>query len=83
MAARLDQLKNAVVLEVRDSGPGVPVEKQSAIFEPFFTTKPDGSGLGLWIVQQIAAAHGGIARVSNGEPGGALFALEIPIRQQV
>ncbi len=81
MAARLDQLKNAVVLEVRDTGPGVPVERQSAIFEPFFTTKTDGSGLGLWIVQQIAATHGGLARVSNGQHGGAVFALELPVRE--
>lgn len=67
-----------VVIGVRDTGPGVPREKVSAIFEPYYTTKPDGSGLGLWIAQQIALAHGGNISVENLPEGGARFALRLP-----
>lgn len=70
-----------VVIEVEDSGPGVPIEKQATIFEPYFSTKSEGSGLGLWIAQQIATAHGGAIRVANASGGGALFALLIPLRK--
>lgn len=71
----------AVVVHVRDSGPGVPVEQQATIFEPYFTTKADGTGLGLWIVQQILAAHGGSVRVSNRPGGGACFTVQLPLRE--
>jgi signal transduction histidine kinase len=64
---------------VRDSGPGIPAEKHSAIFEPFYTTKAEGSGLGLWIVQQIITAHGGVVEVSNAAEGGAVFTVQLPL----
>lgn len=68
-----------LMIEVRDNGPGVPAEKFSTIFEPFFTTKPEGSGLGLWIAQQIAMAHGGAIQVGNLPAGGAVFTLYLPM----
>ncbi len=68
----------ALLLEVSDSGPGVPEDKTSTIFEPFFTTKTEGSGLGLWIVQQIITAHGGSVDVSAAPGGGALFVARLP-----
>jgi signal transduction histidine kinase len=68
-----------VVIEIRDTGPGIPSEKQSAIFEPFFTTKNDGSGLGLWIVQQIVTAHGGVVSAANAPGGGASFLIHLPL----
>jgi signal transduction histidine kinase len=67
------------VLEVQDSGPGVPPEKLAAVFEPYFTTKEEGSGLGLWIAQQIAVAHGGGLEVTNAPEGGAVFRLRLPL----
>jgi signal transduction histidine kinase len=48
-----------VALQVRDTGSGIPAEQLATIFEPLYTTKPGGSGLGLYIVQEIVAAHGG------------------------
>jgi two-component system sensor histidine kinase HydH len=66
-------------VQVRDSGPGVPPDRIATIFEPFFTTKPEGSGLGLWIAQQIALAHGGGIEVANVSTGGALFTLHLPV----
>jgi signal transduction histidine kinase len=56
----------------------VSSEKRSAIFEPFFTTKSEGSGLGLWIVQQIATAHRGLVTVEDRPGGGAAFTLQLP-----
>ena len=76
---RADAASGALFLRVGDTGPGVPGEKRSAIFEPFFTTKSEGSGLGLWIVQQIATAHGGLVTVENRPPGGAVFTLRLPL----
>ena len=70
----------AFFLRVSDNGPGVSGEKRSAIFEPFFTTKSEGSGLGLWIVQQIATAHGGVVTVEDRASGGAAFTLQLPLR---
>jgi signal transduction histidine kinase len=71
-----------LAIEVRDTGPGVPAEKQSAIFEPFFTTRQEGSGLGLWIVQQIITAHGGAVFVRNAPGGGAIFTVHLPLERK-
>ncbi|MCU1281005.1 MAG: sensor histidine kinase/response regulator, partial [bacterium] len=70
-----------VVLEVNDSGAGVPAALRDRIFEPFFTTKPPGSGtgLGLTMARQIVERHGGILDVREA-PGGTLFHIEMPLR---
>lgn len=68
----------AVVVEVEDSGPGIAPGKETSVFEPYFTTKEEGSGLGLWIAQQIAVAHGGVLEATNAPDGGALFRLRLP-----
>lgn len=75
---RVDAAAGVFLLRVSDNGPGISVEKRSAIFEPFFTTKSEGSGLGLWIVQQIATAHGGMAIADDRPGGGAAFTLRLP-----
>jgi two-component system, NtrC family, sensor histidine kinase HydH len=80
VSANLGPQDGFLRIEVRDNGPGVPPEKLATIFEPFFTTKPEGSGLGLWIVQQIAMAHGGGIQASNAPAGGAVFTLHLPLQ---
>jgi signal transduction histidine kinase len=60
-------------LEVRDDGPGVPMDKREEIFKPYFTTHQKGTGLGLAVVQQIVLAHGWEIRCLDNEPKGALF----------
>jgi signal transduction histidine kinase len=69
------------VIEVSDSGSGVPVELRERIFEPFFTTKPPGSGtgLGLTMARQIIERHGGILDVREAAVG-TLFHIEVPLR---
>jgi PAS domain S-box-containing protein len=78
---RLDAVRSRVVLEVSDSGPGVPAELRQRIFDPFFTTKPAdrGTGLGLSMCQEIVQAHGGTIGVGGHEGGGAVFWIEIPV----
>jgi signal transduction histidine kinase len=70
--------QDEVTLEVRDSGPGIAPDKLSAVFEPYYTTKEEGSGLGLWITQQIVTAHRGTVRAGNAPGGGAVFTLKLP-----
>jgi len=65
-------------LSVEDDGPGVPQEALSKLFVPFNTTKPDGTGLGLAVVQKIAVQHGGTAEARNRPEGGAEFILWLP-----
>jgi signal transduction histidine kinase len=69
-------------LRVQDTGPGIPPEKLGDIFDPYFTTKAEGSGLGLWIAQQIAVAHGGDLRAENAPGGGAVFTLTLPLTRK-
>jgi two-component system sensor histidine kinase HydH len=82
VSARMYERDGVLTIAVHDSGPGIPADKQSVIFEPFFTTKAEGSGLGLWIVQQIITAHGGVIEASNGAGGGAVFAVHLPLRRK-
>ncbi len=60
-------------LEIRDDGPGVPLEHRQEIFKPYFTTRKQGTGLGLAVVQQIARAHGWEIECLPNQPNGAIF----------
>jgi signal transduction histidine kinase len=68
-----------VVVEVGDSGRGIPPEIQSQIFDPFFTTKDigEGTGLGLNTAQTIVRKHGGSIQV-NSRPGDTRFQVWLP-----
>ena len=68
-----------LLVEVRDSGPGIPPEIRSRIFEPFFTTKPvgEGTGLGLDTVYRIVQEHHGEVRVDS-QPGRTVFQVRLP-----
>jgi signal transduction histidine kinase len=66
---------HAALLEIRDSGPGVPADQRSEIFKPYFTTQQKGTGLGLAVVQQIVLAHGWDIECLANEPHGAVFRI--------
>jgi PAS domain S-box-containing protein len=68
--------ENSIVLEVSDTGTGIPAGID--IFEPFFTTKPEGTGIGLSIVQQIVSAHGGSITYSSEHGKGTTFVIALP-----
>jgi PAS domain S-box-containing protein len=66
----------AVLIAVRDNGPGLSAEQRRRIFEPFYTTKTKGTGLGMAIAQRIVEAHGG--RIGVGDGPGAEILLTLP-----
>ena len=62
-----------VQLQVRDTGSGIPAEQLPHIFEPLYTTTPEGTGLGLYLMQEIVAAHGWKVRVESVVGQGTTF----------
>jgi signal transduction histidine kinase len=70
-----------VLVEVSDSGCGIPAENLERIFKPFFTTKPVGvgSGLGLSVCQRIIAMHGGDITVESQPGRGTTFRISLPV----
>lgn len=69
-----------LVIEVADSGSGIPEADREKLFLPFFSRKKRGTGMGLAIVQRIVSDHNGSIRVSANSPHGAIFTLELPVR---
>src|SRR5262249_35250525 len=69
-----------LLVEISDTGAGIPEELLATIFNPFVTTKPQGSGLGLAICRSITDAHHAQLRARNnvGRPG-ATFTIEFPV----
>ena len=70
---------DGVVVEIEDSGPGVPLELKEQIFNPFVTTKKTGVGLGLAIVSKIVDAHGGSVKLISEPHRGACFRVTFPV----
>ena len=71
---------NGVLVQITDSGAGIPAEIKDKIFTPFFTTKPagEGTGLGLDIVSKIIDKHQGNIEVTS-EPGNTVFSIWVPV----
>jgi PAS domain S-box-containing protein len=80
---RTRRAADAVVLEIEDTGAGIPEEVSARIFEPFFTTKASGTGLGLAVVKRIVEGHGGTVEARNAPGAGAVFALSFPLAGSV
>jgi signal transduction histidine kinase len=80
LVTRFDAASGRVVVEVRDTGCGIPDEHLPHIFEPFFTTKPNGigTGLGLSICQRVVAALDGTIGVRSRVGEGSTFTIAIP-----
>lgn len=70
---------SSVVLDVTDTGCGIPSESHTRVFEPFFSTRPGGTGLGLSYTRRIIEAHGGSIALES-EPGkGSKFSIRLPV----
>jgi len=67
-----------VVIEVEDTGPGIPPEVQQRLFDPFFSTKEEGTGLGLPIAANIIDKHGGALEFKTDLGKGTTFAILLP-----
>jgi signal transduction histidine kinase len=75
--------RGGAMMQVCDRGAGVPAAMRERIFEPFFrlpghAEQSGGVGLGLSLVKQIAARHGGRVRCEAREGGGSCFTIELP-----
>ena len=71
-----------VSLAVGDTGLGIATAQLATIFEPLYTTKPGGTGLGLYIVQEVMAAHGGQVAVQSTVDHGTTFTLTLPVPEE-
>jgi len=78
LAVLLEPAQGGIFLRIRDTGPGIPPERQALIFEPFYTTKGEGTGLGLAITHNIVSEHGGRIEVQSVPGEGACFSLWFP-----
>jgi signal transduction histidine kinase len=80
LAARLEG--DMMLVEIWDTGPGIPPELRDRIFEPFFTTKPPGQGLGLGLdnAMRIVRKHRGHLSVHS-DPGMTCFRVRLPLSQ--
>lgn len=73
------QMISAVVIDIVDTGQGMPPEVQKRLFDPFFTTKENGTGLGLPIAARIVEKHGGIIQYETEPNRGTTFSIVLPL----
>lgn len=72
------QTQPVVVIEIIDTGKGIPLEIQQHMFDPFFTTKETGTGLGLVIASRIVEKHHGVLECQSALNRGTTFAIRLP-----
>ena len=83
----VDRAHEHVFLTVSDDGPGIPLEDRDRIFSAFYRTREatvsqiSGLGLGLYIVSELVAAHGGAIEVGESTSGGAAFQVTLPLQE--
>jgi two-component system, NtrC family, sensor histidine kinase GlrK len=76
---------NSILIDVADNGPGIPKEERDQVFDAFYTgraartTNVKGTGIGLSVVLEFVAAHGGTVQIVDGEYPGAHFRIRMPI----
>jgi two-component system nitrogen regulation sensor histidine kinase NtrY len=79
IATAHDPARGQLLVEVTDTGHGIPREDFPRLFQPYFSTRERGTGLGLAIVQRIMNEHGGRIRAEQNRPRGANFIVELPV----
>ncbi|HST21603.1 MAG TPA: ATP-binding protein, partial [Blastocatellia bacterium] len=72
-------LAPSISVEISDTGDGISEEELARIFEPFFSTRIKGTGLGLWVTQDIIRHHGGRIEVSSEKGRGTTFQIILPV----
>lgn len=74
-----EQLSGELRIAISDNGSGIRAEDQQRIFDPFFTTRPDGTGLGLAVVQSVVLGHQGKLAVDSAAGEGSCFYIHLPL----
>lgn len=86
ITVRVSQVKNSIVVDVQDTGVGIPPEEQGRLFERFYKSdkarRSEGTGLGLAIAKNIVLSHGGQISVESTPGEGATFTFTLPIRRK-
>jgi PAS domain S-box-containing protein len=76
-------LQPSIVIQMSDTGMGISEDDQTRIFEPFFSTGKKGTGLGLWVTQDIVRQHGGRIDVSSKVGRGTVFSIILQVESPV
>lgn len=73
--------ENQALIEIVDTGRGIPEKERARIFNLYFTTKDEGTGMGLSIANQIIQSHGGIIEIESEEHQGSCFRIRLPLAE--
>ena len=67
------------IIDITDTGRGIPEKERARIFNLYYTTKDDGTGMGLSIANQIVQSHGGMIELGQRDPQGTCFRIILPL----
>lgn len=81
LIVRLRKSGESAIIEIIDTGPGIPEEIRDRIFDLFYTTRDGGSGIGLAVASKVVAGHEGTIMCSSELGKGTSFRIEIPLRR--
>jgi len=79
MTINLFSRAESAIIEITDTGRGIPEKERGRVFNLYFTTKEDGTGMGLSIANQIIQSHGGMIELEPGELQGSCFRIVLPL----
>src|SRR5207248_5305160 len=71
-----------LLIEISDTGPGIPPEIQPSLFKPYFSTKSRGTGMGLALTEKLVGQHGGRIDFRT-SPSGTTFGIAIPLEPAI
>lgn len=83
VTGRLREQDRIFEFRISDTGPGIPEANLSKLFHPFFTTRPEGTGLGLFVSQQIIHGYHGSIHAESAPSEGSTFVVELPLNVEV
>jgi two-component system sensor histidine kinase HydH len=78
----VDDKGKSIIVDIEDTGHGIPEKELPRIFDPFYTTKKTGTGLGLAIAHRIVENHGGTLSVKSTGTSGTTFRITVPVHRE-